>query len=77
VHSSEKGWIALTLGMFERDRSMKHRRFEEAIEVGTATQDDDLAFAALAYLGASLVHADRVEEGMVRLDESLAAVVGR
>jgi|SoiMetStandDraft_5_1073268.scaffolds.fasta_scaffold00029_13 DNA-binding CsgD family transcriptional regulator len=76
VHSSEKGWIALTLGMFERDRSMKHRRFEEAIEVGTATQDDDLAFAALAYLGASLVHADRVEEGMVRLDESLAAVVG-
>ena len=76
VHSSEKGWIALTLGMFERDRSMKHRRFEEAIEVATATHDDDLAFAALAYLGASLVHADRVEEGMVRLDESLAAVVG-
>jgi hypothetical protein len=41
-----------------------------------ATHDDNLAFAASAYLGASLVHADQVEEGMVRLDESLAAVVG-
>jgi tetratricopeptide (TPR) repeat protein len=74
--SSERGWIALTLGMFERDRSTKHRRFEEALEVASATHDNDLAFAAMAYLGASLVHADKVEEGMVRLDESLAAVAG-
>ena len=74
--SSERGWVALTLGMFERDRSVKHRRFEEALEVAAATHDDNLAFAASAYLGASLVHADQVEEGMVRLDESLAAVVG-
>jgi DNA-binding CsgD family transcriptional regulator/tetratricopeptide (TPR) repeat protein len=74
--SSERGWVALTLGMFERDRSLKHRRFEEAIEVASTTQDNNLAFAALAYLGASLVHADRIDEGMVRLDESLAAVAG-
>jgi DNA-binding CsgD family transcriptional regulator len=74
--SSEKGWVVLTLGMFEPDRSMKHRHFEEALEVAAATHDNDLAFAALAYLGASLVRADRVEDGMVRLDESLAAVVG-
>jgi DNA-binding CsgD family transcriptional regulator/tetratricopeptide (TPR) repeat protein len=74
--SSERGWVALTLGMFERERSLKHRRFEEALEVATATLDNDLAFAASAYLGASLVHADRVEEGMARLDESLAAVLG-
>jgi DNA-binding CsgD family transcriptional regulator len=74
--SSERGWVALTLGMFERDRSTKHRRFEEALEVASATHDNDLAFAAMAYLGASLVHADKVEEGMMRLDESLAAVAG-
>jgi DNA-binding CsgD family transcriptional regulator len=74
--SSERGWVALTLGMFERDRSTKHRRFEEALEVASATDDNDLAFAAMAYLGASLVHADKVTEGMVRLDESLAAVAG-
>jgi DNA-binding CsgD family transcriptional regulator len=30
-------------------------------------------FAASAYLGASMVHRDRVEEGMVLLDEALAA----
>jgi DNA-binding CsgD family transcriptional regulator len=74
--SSERGWVALTLGMFERDRSVKHRRFEEALEVASATDDNNLAFAALAYLGASLVYADQLEEGMVRLDESLAAVAG-
>ena len=74
--SSERGWVELTLGMFERDRSVKHRRFEEARDVASATHDNDLAFAALAYLGASLVHADQVTEGMVRLDESLAAVAG-
>ena len=31
---------------------------------------------ALAYLGANLVHGDRHEEGMILLDESLAAVAG-
>jgi DNA-binding NarL/FixJ family response regulator len=35
-----------------------------------------LEFVSLAYLGASLVHADRTEEGMLLLDESLAAVAG-
>jgi hypothetical protein len=74
--SSERGWVELTLGMFERDREVKHRRFEEALRVASATQDNDLAFVTLAYLGASLAHADQVQEGMARLDESLAAVAG-
>ena len=38
--------------------------------------DADLEFVALAYLGATLVHDDRTEEGMVLLDEALAAVAG-
>ena len=38
--------------------------------------DTDLEFVTLAYLGASLVHADRTEEGMMLLDEALAAVAG-
>ena len=42
----------------------------------SAPGDADLSFATLAYLGASLVHDDRVEEGMVLLDEALAAVAG-
>ena len=44
--------------------------------VGRRFGDRDLEFVALAYLGASLVHADRTEEGMVLLDEALAAVAG-
>ena len=41
---------------------------------GRSHGDADLVFATSAYLGASLVHDDRVEEGMALLDEALAAV---
>ncbi|TDD15072.1 helix-turn-helix transcriptional regulator [Kribbella turkmenica] len=74
--SSERGWVALTEGMFTDDRARKNADFQLAIEVGRRTHDADLALAALAYLGASLVHDDRVEEGMVLLDEACAAVAG-
>ena len=52
--------------------SASERRSTSARRVG----DADLEFVALAYLGASLVHDDRTEEGMVLLDEALAAVAG-
>lgn len=74
--SSERGWVALTVGMFDRDRERKHSCFQQAIEVGRSAEDADLVFAAQAYYGASLVHAERTEEGMVLLDEALAAVAG-
>jgi DNA-binding NarL/FixJ family response regulator len=74
--SSERGWVALTEGMFEPNRAKKEAAFQRAVEIGRQTRDADLTFATLAYLGASLVHADRIEEGMLLLDESLAAVAG-
>ena len=74
--SSERGWVALTEGMFEGDRATKNALFEVAVEVGRRTGDAELTFAALAYLGASLVHEDRVTDGMRLLDEALAAVLG-
>ena len=74
--SPEHGWVALNLGMFEGDRDRKEALFREALDVGRTSGDRDLEFLALAYLGASLVHADRSEEGMVHLDEALAAVAG-
>ena len=43
---------------------------------GGRTGDPHLTFATMSYLGASLVHGDRTEEGMVLLDEALAAVAG-
>ena len=74
--SSEPGWVSLNIGMFEANRSRKHERFGEALDVARRQGDTDLELVTLAYLGASLVHADRVEEGMMLLDEALAAVAG-
>jgi len=73
---AELGWVALTEGMFAPVRQDKHRAFHTALEVGRRTHDLELTFATLAYLGASLVHDDQVEEGMALLDEALAAVIG-
>ena len=76
AESAEGGWVALNMGMFEGDRAAKEERFREALELARRFGDTDLEFVTLAYLGASLVHADRTEEGMVLLDEALAAVAG-
>jgi DNA-binding CsgD family transcriptional regulator len=75
--SSEAGWVALTLGMFEGDRPTKERYFLDALEAARRFGDTDLEFCTLAYYGASLVHGDRREEGMLRCDEACAAVAGR
>jgi len=72
----EAGWVALNIGMFEADRSAKEERFREALGAARCVGDTDLEFVTLAYLGASLVHSDRTEEGMLLLDEALAAVAG-
>ena len=74
--SSEAGWVALNMGMFEGDRARKHERFQHALEAARRFGDSDLEFVTLAYYGASLVHADRIEEGMMLLDEALAAIAG-
>ncbi|MCU1428127.1 MAG: LuxR family transcriptional regulator [Actinomycetia bacterium] len=76
TESSEGGWVALNIGMFEGDRVRKDERFREALDAAHRYGDHELQFLTLAYLGASLVHADRTEEGMVLLDEALAAVAG-
>jgi DNA-binding NarL/FixJ family response regulator len=76
IDSPERGWVALNIGMFEGDRAQKETRFREALELARRLGDTDLEFVALAYLGASLVHGDRTEEGMLLLDEALAAVAG-
>jgi DNA-binding NarL/FixJ family response regulator len=74
---SELGWVALNSGMFEADRAVKNQRFREALSFARAERDVALELAALAYLGASLVHGDEATEGMQRLDEALAALAGQ
>jgi DNA-binding NarL/FixJ family response regulator len=74
--SSERGWVELSLGIFDGDRARKEQHLRDALAVGRALGDAELELVALAYLGASLVHADRTEEWMVLLDEALAGVAG-
>jgi DNA-binding CsgD family transcriptional regulator len=75
--TSEPGWVALALGMFEGDRRHKDELFLEALQVASAHGDTELELVTRAYLGASLVHAGRTEEGMRMLDEALAAIAGQ
>jgi DNA-binding CsgD family transcriptional regulator len=74
--SPEAGWVALNVGMFEADRTRKDEHFRTALAVARRLGDVDLEVVSLAYLGASLVHGDRTDEGMRLLDEALAAVAG-
>ena len=72
----ERGWVILNRGMFEAGRDAKEAYFKEALALARCSDDRDLEFVSLAYLGASLVHGDGVDEGMSLLDEALAAVAG-
>jgi DNA-binding CsgD family transcriptional regulator len=74
--SLEGGWVAQTLGMFEPDPVRREEYLRAALAIARRLGDTDLEFSTLARLGASLVRADRLEEGMVLLDEALAAVAG-
>src|SRR5262249_3672380 len=72
----EAGWVALNIGMFEGDRARKNEQFRAALAIARRFVDVDIEGVSLALRGASLVHADRTDEGMRLLDESLAAVAG-
>src|SRR5262249_52503288 len=63
-------------GMFEGDRARKDEQFRHALALARSVDDIDLEIVSLAYLGASLVHGDQIEDGMRLLDEALAAVAG-
>ena len=73
----EGGWVSLDIArFFEPDPILQEERFRATLAVARQFGDPDLEFVTLAYLGARLVRADRIEEGMVLLDEALAAVAG-
>jgi hypothetical protein len=76
AESPEAGWVALNIGMFDNETVRKNEHLRAALTIARRFGDTDLEIVSLAYLGASLVHADETEAGMRLLDESLGVVAG-
>ena len=74
--SLEHGWVEYFLGMFDQLGPQREAHLRRALEIGRRFGDGDLEFVSLAQLGQGYVASDRFEEGMMLLDESLAAVAG-
>lgn len=76
IESLDAGWVSLDSARFDYSGVAQEERFRGTLAVARRFGDVDLECVTLAYLGASLVRADRTDEGMVLLDEALAAVTG-
>jgi DNA-binding CsgD family transcriptional regulator len=70
---AEHGWIALTRAERSTDAADSARLASEAVEVGIRAGDPDLELRALAELGLAEVRQGRVDEGLARFDEAMAA----
>jgi len=70
----EAGWVLILRSFSEPDANAREELLRDAIALGRRFHDPDLEFEALAYLGGLFVMTDRAEEGMVLIDEALAAV---
>jgi DNA-binding CsgD family transcriptional regulator len=71
---AERGWIELMRAESERAGEGRERRLLTAIDLARRFGDADLEFEAVGWRGLGLVLGGRVEEGMLLLDEALAAV---
>ncbi len=76
IGSLEGGWVSLDGARFEPDLVAQEQRYRETLAVARRFADIDLECVTMSYLGATLVRADRTDEGMALLDEALAAVTG-
>jgi DNA-binding NarL/FixJ family response regulator len=72
--SAEHGWAEVIRAMGEADPVRREAQSRRALAIGRRVGDADLEFEALGWLGLNMVLGDRVEEGMLLLDEALAAV---
>jgi DNA-binding CsgD family transcriptional regulator len=69
----EHGWVLIIKSYSEPDAAARESLLREAISIGREFGDPDIEFEALSYLGGLFILTDRVEEGLVYLDEALAA----
>jgi DNA-binding NarL/FixJ family response regulator len=69
----EYGWLLIIKSYTERDASVREELLREAIMIGRRFADPDIEFEALSWLGGLFMLTDRVEQGLVLMDETLAA----
>lgn len=70
------GRLALDGAAWTDDPTERERRARRALEIARRFDDRDLEFSAQALLGHAYVLTGRVAEGMVLIDEAMAAVAG-
>ncbi len=73
---AERGWLDLARSERSRDPADAAALAESALDVAVATGDGDLELRALAQSGLAEISRGRVDEGLERLDEAMAAVTG-
>lgn len=71
---SERGWLELARSERSSDPSAAAAHALVAVEVAGAEGDADLELRALAQLGLAEVSGGNVDDGLLRLDEAMAAV---
>lgn len=70
------GWITLDRAPFTENAAERERLAKAAIVIARRFGSPDLEFDALAVIGEAYVAAGRIAEGMMLLDEAMAAVCG-
>ncbi len=74
--SSAKGQLDLALAKREVDPAVREELADRALSTAQALGDADLEVAALAELGLAALQLGRVDDGLDRLDEAMAAATG-
>jgi DNA-binding NarL/FixJ family response regulator len=72
--SAERGWLEVVRATSEQVPERREQRYRRALELARRFDDRDLEIEALGWIALELILAGRVDEGMLRMDEALAAV---
>jgi tetratricopeptide (TPR) repeat protein len=70
------GWVALTRAALATAPAAQAQAAHEALAHGRAVRDGDLEVLALGRLGLAMVGSGRIDEGLRRIDEAMAAATG-
>jgi DNA-binding NarL/FixJ family response regulator len=72
--TTEHGWALINEAFVEPDPVTREGLLRDAIAIGRRFTDSDVESEALVCLGGLYIMTDRIEEGLVLIDEALAAV---